>query len=268
LIGSEGTLAVITAAWLRLVPAPELALPVLASYADVAAGCAAVQRVLANGLAVAALEYMDARTLALCARDFPFALGDDAPGFMVLAEADGSASEARALAAELARVLGEDATALHAPTDRREIGALWRWRERTSLVVAAAHGGKLSEDIVVPLDRLAEAITATLEIGAAHGLDACSWGHAGDGNLHSTLLFAPGEAGALERADAAAEDLFALAVRLGGSISGEHGIGYAKRGQLARQWAPGALALHAQIKRAFDPKNLLNPGKKLAGGAR
>ncbi|MDQ6805089.1 MAG: FAD-binding oxidoreductase, partial [Actinomycetota bacterium] len=123
---------------------------------------------------------------------------------------------------------------------------------------------KVSEDIVVPVERLFEAIEATLEIGRRHGLPACSWGHAGDGNLHSTFLVSTEDPDELDRAEGAAEELFALAAALGGSVSGEHGIGWVKRGALARQWAPAALALHERVKDAFDPKGLLNPGKKLA----
>jgi FAD/FMN-containing dehydrogenase len=133
-----------------------------------------------------------------------------------------------------------------------------------ALTVMARRGGKASEDIVVPLDRLGEAIEETLAIGRRHDLAACSWGHAGDGNLHSTFLVAPEREDELARAAAAAQELFALAVRLGGSISGEHGVGWVKRGQLARQWSPHAVALHEGIKRVFDPKGLFNPGKKVA----
>jgi FAD/FMN-containing dehydrogenase len=133
-----------------------------------------------------------------------------------------------------------------------------------SLAVVARRGGKVSEDVAVPLDRLAEAVEETVAIGARHGLEACSWGHAGDGNLHSTFLLDPGDGAQLERAEAAAEDLFAMAVRLGGTVSGEHGLGSLKKGQLARQWAPAALEAHRAIKRALDPKGLLNPGKKVA----
>jgi FAD/FMN-containing dehydrogenase len=117
---------------------------------------------------------------------------------------------------------------------------------------------------VVPLDRLLEAIEATVEIGRRHGLEACSWGHAGDGNLHSTFLVSLEEPGELERAERAASELFALAAELGGAVSGEHGLGWVKRGALERQWAPAALDLHEAVKRAFDPKGLLNPGKKPA----
>jgi FAD/FMN-containing dehydrogenase len=144
------------------------------------------------------------------------------------------------------------------------VAALWCWREGLGSAVEAAHGGKVSEDIVVPVDRLAEAVSGTEEIGRRHGLPTCSWGHAGDGNLHSTFLLAPDDRDAVARAEAAAEKLFALAGRLGGGISGEHGVGVVKARQLRHQWAEPVRALHAEVKRVFDPKGLINPGKKLA----
>ncbi len=263
LIGSEGTLAVVTAAWLRLIPAPEAALPVVAVFPDTATGVDAIERVLGDGLAVAALEYLDAATVALAAHGFPGPLPDGG-GFMVIAEADGSAAEAARLAGEVAEALGEGAGVLLQPRERAEIEALWRWRDGVSLAVSAHLGGKVSEDIVVPFERLGEAVTATLEIGARHGLHACSWGHAGDGNLHATFLLARGDGAALARAQAAAQELFEVAVALGGSVSGEHGLGWVKRGQLARQWQPAALDLHDAVKRIFDPRGILNPGKKLS----
>jgi FAD/FMN-containing dehydrogenase len=181
---------------------------------------------------------------------------------MVLSEADGSALEAERLQGELAEALSEDALAVHTPSSPREVDELWRWRDGVSLAVSAQRGEKVSEDIVVPIDRLREAIDETLAIGARHELEACSWGHAGDGNLHSSFLVAPDDAAGMARARSAAEELFELAVRLGGSVSGEHGIGWVKRGGLARQQSQHARALHEGIKRAFDPKGLMNPGKK------
>jgi FAD/FMN-containing dehydrogenase len=117
--------------------------------------------------------------------------------------------------------------------------------------------------VAVPVDRLADAIEGTLAIGERHGLEACSWGHAGDGNVHATFLLDAGDADQRARADAAALDLFDLARELGGTVSGEHGIGVLKRGQLSRQWPPAAVAAHRAIKDALDPKGLLNPGKKV-----
>jgi glycolate oxidase subunit GlcD len=263
LVGSEGTLGVITAAWLRLLPAPEAALPVVAFYRGSAEGCAAIEAVLASGLQPAALEYLDAGALAAAAGAFPRPLPEGA-GFAVIAEADGSESEAERLQRELAGALGEGALTVDTIGARSAVDALWRWRDGVSIAVSAQRGSKLSEDIVVPLDRLAEAIEETVVIGERHRLEACSWGHAGDGNLHSTFLVDRASEAELGRAERAAQDLFELAVRLGGSVSGEHGIGWTKRGQLARQWPGAALGLHTRVKRAFDPKGLLNPGKKEA----
>jgi glycolate oxidase subunit GlcD len=263
LIGSEGTLGIVTAAWLKLLPAPEAAFPVAAFYESTAAGCEAIERVLGNGLAVAALEYLDGATLELAGGGFPGEVPHGA-AFLVLAEADGSAMEAARLRDELVEVLAEGALGVHTPDEQDAIVAVWRWRDGVSLVVGAKRGGKVSEDIAVPLEHLAEAVEETLAIGRRHGLHACSWGHAGDGNLHSTFLVSREDDDELERAGLAAQEVFALALRLGGTVSGEHGVGWFKRGQLARQWDGPAVELHAAIKRAFDPKGLLNPGKKLA----
>jgi len=260
-IGSEGTLGIVTSAWLRLIPAPEAAFPVAAFYPGVAEGCDAIERVLGSGLLVAALEYSDQGTLAAAAASFPGTVADGAK-FAVIAEVDGSQDEATRLRKELIEALDEGATSLHAPMESGDIASLWRWRDGVSIAVTARRGGKLSEDIVVPVDRLAEAIERIVDIGERHGLPACSWGHAGDGNLHATFLLQPGAEHERAAAEAAAHDLFLLAVELGGSISGEHGIGCIKLGELERQWAPGAMALHRAVKHAFDPKGLLNPGKK------
>jgi len=257
LTGSEGTLGIVTAAWLRLVPAPQAQLPVVAAYPDATTGCAAVLRVLASGVVPAAIEFFDAGAMRAAGTAFP----DGAlRGFVVLAEADGSATEAARVRDELREALSPGADAVRAPARAR---AVWRWRDGVSLAVAAARGAKLSQDIAVPVDRLQEAIGETVAIGARHGLDACSWGHAGDGNVHASFLLEPGDVVQRARADKAAQELFELALRLGGSVTGEHGIGVLKRGQLARQWAPAAVAAQRAVKRALDPKGLFNPGKKL-----
>jgi glycolate oxidase subunit GlcD len=261
LTGSEGTLGIVTAAWLRLVPAPEAQLPVVASYRDAAAGCAAVLRVLAAGIAAAALEFVDAPAMDAAGGAFP---GGPLRGFVVLAEADGSDAEGARLRAELVEALSPTAERVHAPQQRAEVRALWRWREGVSLAVTAVRGAKLSEDIAVPVQRLAEAIEETVAIGARHDLDACSWGHAGDGNVHATFMLDAGDAAQRARADAGAAELFDLALRLGGTVSAEHGLGVLKAGQLARQWAPAAVAAQRAIKTALDPKGLFNPGKKQA----
>jgi glycolate oxidase subunit GlcD len=263
LIGSEGTLGIITAAWLKLIPAPEVQLPVVAFYPSLEAGAEALAAVLGSGVIPAALEFLDAGALAAAQDAFPGEAPAD-PSFALIAEADGSRNEAERVHGELTEALSERASGLHAPTERGEIDALWRWRAAVSTAVTAQRGGKVSEDIVVPVERLAEAVAATQEIGARHELPACSWGHAGDGNLHSTFMIDRSDPAQLERAEHAAGELFTLARTLNGSVSGEHGLGLVKSGALDGQWLPPALRLHEEIKALFDPKNLLNPGKKLA----
>jgi glycolate oxidase subunit GlcD len=263
LIGSEGTLGIVTAAWLRLIPAPETAFPVIGFYPSAEAGVAAIESVLGNGLLVSALEYLDGRVLAASASTLPF----ETPGvasFAVIAEADGTRVETEALAEDIESVLSDGCTSIHALKQPAEIARLWRWREGVSIAVTAQRGGKISEDIVVPVDRLREALAGLAEIGARYGVETCSWGHAGDGNLHATFLIDPSNTYEIRAAEAATESLFELAVELGGAISGEHGVGLVKRRQLSKQWPERALELHEQIKRLFDPRDLLNPGKKLA----
>jgi glycolate oxidase subunit GlcD len=261
LIGSEGTLGIVTAAWLRLIPAPAATAPLVAFYRDARAGCAAIETILGSGLQPATIEFLDAGALRAARAAAPFAV-DDAAAFVVLTEADGTEAETAALADALREALADGALAVHAPATAAETDALWRWRGGLANAIIAQRGGKVSEDVVVPLDRLGDAIEATLEIGARHALEACSFGHAGDGNLHSTFVVDPRDAGELERARAASAELYAAVAAMGGSISGEHGLGWLKRGHLDVQWNPATRALHAAIKRAIDPQGVMNPGKK------
>lgn len=265
LTGSEGTLGIVTAAWLRLVPAPEAQAIVVAFYDSVAAGCEAAAAVLGSGIQATALEYLDAGALAASIGSFPFPAPERA-AFALLAEADGHPDEVARVGGELTEALAAGAVA--APTllsEQRQARELWAWRDGVSIAVAAQRGGKVSEDVVVPFDRLAEAIEATVEIGREHGLQACSWGHAGDGNIHATFLVDLELAEELERAEGAAEHLFDMALGLGGSISGEHGIGTLKTGRVREALDATTVELQAKVKRAFDPKLLLNPGKKVPG---
>jgi len=262
IVGSEGTLGIVTAVRLMLMPAPEAALPLIAFHASREQGCAAILDVLAAGIQPAALDFVDGAALRIAAH--AWAGGDidlpDGAHFALLAEVDGSREEARAAHSELATALGPTAIELRRP----ERDALWQWRDRVAGAVAAVRGGKVSEDVVVPVERLPQALDGFDEIAHRHGLQSCAWGHAADGNIHANLLVDPRQPDEIAAAADATDELFALAAELGGAISGEHGVGVLKRGQLARQWPARALEIHEDIKRAFDPKGLLNPGKKLA----
>ena len=262
LVGSEGTLGLVTAAWLRLIPAPELELPVIGLYRDAEAGISAIERVLASGVVPAAIEYLDAITLRFSGNAYPFGIPEGA-AFMVITEADGAEPEARRIAGELRDALTEDAVVVHAPEQASDVAELWRWRGGAAFAILAQRGGAFSEDIAVPLDRLRDVARETLEIGERHDIPALSFGHAGDGNIHSTFLFSPDDPDEERRADAACHELFELALRLGGTVSGEHGIGWLKRGQLEGQLGAAGYDLHKRIKQTFDPKGLLNPGKKI-----
>ncbi len=272
LIGSEGTLGVITAVRLRLLPAPECALVSVVLLDGREQGCAAVADVFAAGLQPSVLDFLDGRTMGYAARGYPPARAlTGAPGgngalperapFALIVELDGSREQAEHERGELLELLGERALAVHEPLDA---GALWRWRDGINPVVTAVRGGKVSGDVVFPLERLLEGLAGFERIAERHGLESCAWGHAGEGNVHATVLVDPANARELDAAEAVSEELYELAAGLGGSIAGEHGVGLLKRGRLGSQWSPRAVELHEQIKRTFDPKGLLNPGKKLA----
>jgi len=273
LIGSEGTLGVITAVRLRLLPAPEAALTSVVFLASREQGCAAVAEIVASGLQPSVLDFLDGATLAMTAGSYPAARsiahgeGDVAAGvptqagFALIVEVDGSRAETERQRAELLALLADGALDIQQPQDS---GALWRWRDGVNPAVTAVRGAKVSGDVVFPLERLQEALEDFERIAQGHSLRSCAWGHAGEGNVHATVLVDPEEEAELEAAEAVGEELFALVVALGGSIAGEHGVGWIKRGRLQAQWDRRTVELHEQIKRAFDPKGLLNPGTKLA----
>jgi glycolate oxidase subunit GlcD len=262
LCGSEGTLGIITKLWLRLIPDVESRLLVAAWFDGLEAGADAVVAVLASGAAPAAIEFFDGDCLAITSGAFPATVPADAQ-MMLLVETDGTLDEATSARRAVVEAVEEAAIAVDV-IDADRAGATRRWREGVSGTVAGSRGGKYSEDIAVPVEHLAAAIAGTREIGRRHRLPSCSWGHAGDGNVHATVMLNPSSPAELERSREAADDLFTLAGGLDGSITGEHGLGLVKTGQLAKQWEPPSRRLHASIKTAFDPRGLFNPGKKLA----
>jgi glycolate oxidase subunit GlcD len=260
LVGSEGTLGVITAVRLRLLPAPQAQLALVVFMSTLEEGCAAALELLAAGIQPAALDFLDGATLALVAGGYPGELPPDA-GFALLIDVDGTRSEVARQREELIEQLAGRALAIEEPAERT---ALWRWRDGFNGVVTGARGAKVSEDVAFPLERLREGLEGFVEIAARNGLRSCAWGHAGEGNVHATVLVDPSAEDELDAAQAAGVELFALVGRLGGSIAAEHGVGRLKGGLLESQWDARAVELHEQIKHAFDPKGLLNPGVKLA----
>ncbi len=259
LVGSEGTLGVITEVTLRLLPAPETVIPLVAFFASVEHGGDAVGQILGAGLTPAALDYVDEPALEIVAPAYPGTVPAGSR-FALIAEVDGPGEEARRQAAELRDVLETDALQVDDPRSAE----LWRWREGFNPSVTSLRGGKVGEDIVVPVSRLAEAVQRIRAVGEELAIPTCTWGHAGDGNIHANFVIDPADPRELDRANENTQRFFDLAVELGGRVTGEHGIGYLKRGQLARQWSEPEILLHERVKHAFDPTGVLNPGKKLA----
>jgi glycolate oxidase subunit GlcD len=267
LCGSEGTLAVITEVLLRLIPAPEARATLAATFSDVGGAAAALAAIAGAGIVPAALEFLDRAALDAVAAT---GAGEVAPGAgaLLIVEVEGAAAAVNAQG-EVVRGALSAAAALtidHA-TSAVEAARLWKLRKSVSAAVAKVQIGKVNEDVVVPRDRVAELVERSRQIGAANGLGVVTFGHLGDGTIHATFLIDPRVPGDRLRAAAAAEQLFDTVLAMGGSLSGEHGVGTAKLAFVERQLGSEQTALMRRIKRALDPAGILNPGKKIPADA-
>ena len=263
LVGSEGTLAVITAATLRLAALPRATLTALVPFGDLRAAAAAVERLFAAGIDPAACELLERAALAAVARVAPLPAGLADAQASLLVELDGDAPDAlleragRLAALTAAAGGGELLVADDAAGQRR----LWQVRSRVGEAVKALSAYKEC-DTVVPRSRLADLVEAARSCAARQGLEAIIYGHAGDGNLHVNLLRGDLDEEAWRtRRDAAEDELFRRVVDLGGRLSGEHGIGWVQRRHLPLAFSPAGLELLRGLKRLFDPLGILNPGK-------
>jgi D-lactate dehydrogenase len=262
LVGSEGTLALITEATLKLLPAPEAIATLRLCFASARDALDAVIRVMRQPVAPSALEFMDARAIDAIR---PTGAADDlAAGTraLLVVEADGAAADVpRQIAALQAALQGAGLLELKSGFTREAIAQLWAARKSLSHAVKRIAPLKINEDVVVPVSRLAgfvDFIDATAE---THRLPIVSFGHAGNGNLHVNLMVHPDDADEMARAHAALDALMTEVLALGGTLSGEHGIGTEKRRFLPQEIDPPTLALMRALKRQFDPQGLLNPGK-------
>lgn len=263
LIGSEGTLAVITEVTLRLIPQPAARRTAMAIFDELDAACATVEAIMASGLLPAGLELMDDTTIAVVEDYLHLGLPHDA-GALLLLLSDGApeavADEAAALA-ELARRGG--ARTVQVAQTAADEAALWQARRAISPALNRLRPNRLGEDICVPLPQIANAVRRIKQIAAGHDLPIAIFGHAGDGNLHPNILFDARDPAQVTRTWQAAEEIFRLALELGGTLSGEHGIGTLKRPFLPAALGVELLELQQQLKAIFDPQGRLNPGKLL-----
>ncbi|MGZ4613194.1 MAG: FAD-binding oxidoreductase [Kineosporiaceae bacterium] len=259
-VGSEGTLGVITEATLALRPAPQRPVTLAASFATTAQTGQVVERVVTSGLVPSLMEVMD--NTCICAVDdlLHADLDRNAHALLVAQSDAGGEAAAREIAAltKLCEEAGADF--VHSTDDPAE-GDLLLAARRMALPALEQLGSTLIDDVAVPRSRIAAFLDGCDTIGAERGLTIGVVGHAGDGNMHPTVCFDPSDADQYERAFAAFDDILELGLSLGGTITGEHGVGNLKVDWLEREIGPVSLDVHRAIKNALDPQGLLNPGK-------
>jgi D-lactate dehydrogenase len=263
LIGSEGTLALIVEATLKLAPLPRDRQVLRAMYRDVDSAAAAVARLMAQPVVQSMLEFMDGESVRLV-REVG---GADLPagvGALRLLEAGGDAdSLPGALLAIGEAATGDGVIDIETGGGAAARERLWAARKALSPSLRTIAAGKINEDVVVPVSRIPELVSGVQAISRECGVHIVTFGHAGNGNLHVNIMFDPDDAMQSRAARDALPRVFALALGLGGTLSGEHGIGIAKRDFMAQAIDAPTLALMRQVKSVFDPDGILNPGKLL-----
>jgi glycolate oxidase len=262
-VGSEGTLAVVTEATLGLLPAPGPDRGVSATFGSVADALDAANAIIASPHRPSTLELLDDVVLAALAAYDPGAglpVGARAMLLVITDEEVGGLEDVAAYEA-LARAHG--ALTVDVAHDPERLHALMRARRAFNQAMRAVRGGSINEDVAVPRTRLPELLERLADISAQTGVPIGTGGHVGDGNLHPVIAFDPADPAQVDAAAEAHRRILGLAVELGGTVTGEHGIGTEKRGALAGELGETVLAIQREIKRVFDPRGILNPGKKL-----
>ena len=262
LVGSEGTLAIITEITLRLIPKPPVQATLQATFQSIDAAVDAVSRLLAARVVPATIEIIDQQSLEAVAARLGRPVAPDGTGAMLIIEIDGVpggvAEETEHVAQACANAGALGVSRAHADTDRARI---WEARRELSYALRALAPRKINHDLVVPRGRVPQLFELVERVRRKHRLVIPCFGHAGDGNIHVNLMVNPADEDEMRRAADAERELFAGVIALEGSISGEHGIGFAKAPFLGLELSPETMALMQRVKLAFDPHQILNPGK-------
>ncbi|HQU14914.1 MAG: FAD-binding oxidoreductase [Chromatiales bacterium 21-64-14] len=263
LIGSEGTLAIITEATLKLTPLPETRRTLRAVYRDIRGAARAVSRIMAQPVIPCALEFMDARAIEMI-RGYTGADLPHGAGALLMIEVDGPEAGMDAAVASVGRAAdGDGLVELRAARDAQEVRELWTARKALSPALRTIAPKKINEDVVVPVSRMADLIDGLNDLAREFDVTIVNFGHAGNGNIHVNLLVDPDDPRQLAAGQACLGRVFDLVLELGGTLSGEHGVGLEKRDYIAREIDPATLDLMRRIKSQFDPHGILNPGKTL-----
>jgi len=258
IVGSEGTLGIATRITLKLLPLPETVRTLAAFFSEVAVAAKTASAIMASGVLPRALEFVDQTALRAVEGYLKEDLSHGATA-MLLVEVDGPAESTARDADRIAEILTRGgAVRVERAGSDAEREQLWKARRAISPALYTIKPKKLNEDIVVPRSRIADSLHEIAAIAERHGLLIVNFGHAGDGNIHTNILFDEAD---LPKAEIAVKEIFASTLRLGGSITGEHGIGLSKAAYLPMELGPEAIAAMKRIKQALDPNNILNPGK-------
>ena len=261
LCGSEGTLAVMTELTMRLMPAPEETGTGMAYFGDLADAARAVSRVLASGVLPVTLEFLDSVCIDAVEGYSRIGLDRSAGALLIFGQDGDRASIDRDMKRMADACEAEGATQVRIAQTEAEATDVLQARRAVLPALSRLEPLTILEDATVPRSRIAEMVERIQEIARRHGLTIGTFGHAGDGNLHPTIVLDPADAAAMERAHTAVDEIFAQAIAMDGSITGEHGVGMVKLRYLEGQLGAEHLALLRRIKAAFDPNGILNPGK-------
>ena len=265
IVGSEGTLALITDAALKLLPKPETTRTLRACYRDAASAAAAVSRLMAQPETPSALELMDEDSVFL-AQDYRHSDLPKGTGALLVIEVDGYKETIGAsVKAVSAAAQGDGLVELRVAADAAETEGLWAARKALSPALRKLAPNKINEDVAVPVSRLPELIAGLRALSGRHGIRIVNFGHAGNGNIHVNLLGDAQDETQRAAMHKCLEEAFRLVLSLDGTISGEHGVGLEKRDYVGWEIAADTLAVMREVKKVFDPKGILNPGKCLPG---
>ena len=260
-VGSEGTLGVVTEITLRLIPKPKARRTLLAVFPRLDDASQAVTSIVLAGIVPATIELMDNTTIRTVETYLHTGLPVDAEAVLLI-EIDGEETTVVGQSRDIVSTCREHgASQVQAAATPQESDQLWRARRAVSASLARARPTKLGEDIVVPRKMIPAMVKRIQEISRKYNLPIAIFGHAGDGNLHPNILFDIRASDEVARVHQASDELFAAAVELGGTLSGEHGIGLLKRDYMLSGLGPEAIDLMRQIKTALDPLGIMNPGK-------